>query len=123
MGVEVPFGGWTVVCRILRDHLKPQAEADPRLYSFQHRITGAKSRTAEDFRGGLLADDMGLGKTLTALTLIVASFEAAAQFGAGRGEPSPLQIEGSKSPSTFSQATIVVVPSECKFASYRACTL
>ncbi|KAF4976356.1 hypothetical protein FZEAL_6954 [Fusarium zealandicum] len=75
---------------------------------YQHSITGAKSKYADDFYGGILADDMGLGKTLATLATIVFSSDRAKHFGARRVQNQPAgarSIEASK-------ATLVVVPSE-----------
>lgn len=83
-------------------------------YSYQHSITGARSKKPEDFAGGILADDMGLGKTLTTLTTIVASHDRAAKFGAGASHPN--QGMNISSSSGVSQATVVVVPSERKLS-------
>lgn len=79
--------------------------------SYQHLITGAKSRTADDFLGGILADDMGLGKTLIALAAILASYDRAADFGSQRSDA---ETEYHAS-CMRSQATVVVVPSECQW--------
>lgn len=70
-------------------------------YSYQHVITGAKSRIAADCIGGILADDMGLGKTLTVLSSIINSMDSAALFSLKNAE-------------RFAKSTIVIVPSECK---------
>lgn len=76
--------------------------------SFQHSITGAKSRSPDDFLGGILADDMGLGKTLTTLSLILASMDRAQEFM----DRSQRRREKGKVRAT-SKATVVIVPSEC----------
>lgn len=68
---------------------------------YQHAITGAKSKNAKDFKGGILADDMGLGKTFTTLAAIVSTLDRASEFAAR-----------SKTPAIASRATLVVVPSE-----------
>lgn len=81
-------------------------------YSYEHSITGAKSKTPVDFAGGILADDMGLGKTLTTLSTIVTSHQRAAEFGAGPNLVNPgADVTSSRATS---QATVVVVPSERK---------
>ncbi|KAH9437555.1 hypothetical protein MCOR02_001211 [Pyricularia oryzae] len=68
---------------------------------YQHAITGAKSRNAKDFKGGILADDMGLGKTFTTLAAIVSTLDRASEFAVR-----------SKTSAIASRATLVVVPSE-----------
>ena len=77
---------------------------------YRHAITGAKSRTADDSPGGILADDMGLGKTLTMLSAIMGSLTKAEEFA------NTISVtEGSdmrKEPPRYMKATLVVVPSE-----------
>ncbi|KAI1358263.1 DNA repair and recombination protein RAD5C [Xylaria arbuscula] len=65
---------------------------------FQHTMTGAKSESASDCVGGILADDMGLGKTLTILTSIVLSMKQASIFASSGND--------------CAKSTIVIVPSE-----------
>jgi len=72
-----------------------------KLRSYQHKITGEKSQSPADCVGGILADEMGLGKTLTALSAVVSSLGHAQNFAANSKE-------------TALQATLVVVPSECR---------
>ncbi|ETS78812.1 hypothetical protein PFICI_08665 [Pestalotiopsis fici W106-1] len=66
---------------------------------YRHVITGAKSPSMADCRGGILADDMGLGKTLTTLSAIVGSLDRAREFALFGGDRS-------------AKTTIIVVPSE-----------
>ncbi|KAF5004028.1 hypothetical protein FDECE_9441 [Fusarium decemcellulare] len=73
---------------------------------YQHSITGARRKSAEEFSGGILADDMGLGKTLSTLAAIVTSMDRAWAFGACAH-----RSDQDKS-TTRSKATIVIVPSE-----------
>ncbi|KAJ3536179.1 hypothetical protein NM208_g5824 [Fusarium decemcellulare] len=71
---------------------------------YQHRITGAKRKSAEEFSGGILADDMGLGKTLSTLAVIVTSMDRARTFSFNQSDQGK--------PTTRSKATIVIVPTE-----------
>ena len=79
------------------------------LSRYRHAITGAKSRTADDSPGGILADDMGLGKTLTMIAAIVGSYDWANEYSA----QSSSQSATSETP-LFLKATLIVVPSECE---------
>ncbi|KAK8084665.1 hypothetical protein PG997_005936 [Apiospora hydei] len=70
--------------------------SDDGLKVFEHVITGAKCRTAQECPGGLIADDAGLGKTLTTLATIVNTLPSAEAFA--------------KLDESRTRATLVVVP-------------
>ncbi|KAK7943140.1 uncharacterized protein PG986_012253 [Apiospora aurea] len=72
--------------------------SDDGLKIFEHVITGAKCRTAQDYPGGLIADDAGLGKTLTTLAINVNTLPSAEEFA--------------RMDESHTKATLVVVPSE-----------
>jgi hypothetical protein len=77
---------------------------------YKHLITGHISGKPEDMLGGIIADGMGLGKTLTMIASVVASLPRADEFEA-RGAPdgsSTIRLPPVK-------ATLVIVPSVCKF--------
>ncbi|KAK8044974.1 SNF2-related protein [Apiospora rasikravindrae] len=79
--------------------------SDDGLKVFEHVITGAKCRTAQDCPGGLIADDAGLGKTLTTLAIIVNTLTNAEAF--------------EKQDESHKKATLVVVPSELLLTTWR----
>ena len=79
--------------------------------SYEHAITGAMSRTKDDFLGGILADDMGMGKSLTMLSAIIAS-SAQATGHADIINSSTMPLQG-EAKVTFLHTTLVVVHSEC----------
>ncbi|KAI9147996.1 DNA repair protein RAD5B [Paramyrothecium foliicola] len=85
---------------------------------YRHAITGAKSRTADDCAGGILADAMGLGKTLTMITTIVGSLQKASDLA--REKESEMKHASPACHSAFyhSKATLVVVPSELLLSSW-----
>lgn len=79
--------------------------------SYQHLITGAKSRDPQDFYGGVLADDMGLGKSLIMLSAIAGSLDPALTYA-----KTLTSAPGSTDdPVIAAKSTLLVVPSTCKF--------
>ncbi|KAK8130900.1 SNF2 family N-terminal domain-containing protein [Apiospora sp. TS-2023a] len=79
--------------------------SDDGLPIFEHTITGAKCRTSQDCRGGLIADDAGLGKTLTTLATIANTLASSDCF--------------MKHDESNVKATLVVVPSELLLTTWR----
>ncbi|KAF5637162.1 SNF2 family domain protein [Fusarium sp. NRRL 52700] len=74
---------------------------------YRHRITGAESSDCPDeLGGGILADDMGMGKTLTTLALITETLPLAHSW---------FQDIPAGSSKALSRATLVIVPSTCKY--------
>ena len=83
-----------------------------RKYSYEHLITGSKRQVIpENNLGGIISDDMGMGKSLTMLSAIVASLAAAESFA--QSERRNLASSGVRKPA--SKATLLVVPSACKW--------
>jgi SWI/SNF-related matrix-associated actin-dependent regulator of chromatin subfamily A3 len=80
---------------------------------YQHAITGAKSRTADDAPGGILADAMGLGKTLTMIATIAGSLDKASKLTRENDIEANTKCSESRSKWHYTKATLVVVPSEC----------
>ncbi|KAK4210366.1 SNF2 family N-terminal domain-containing protein [Rhypophila decipiens] len=89
--------------------------AQDQVTGYRHAITGAKSRTADDSPGGILADDMGLGKSLTMIAAIIGSLDRAADYASQNGN-ADLTDAGSISP--FLRATLIIVPSELLLANW-----
>ena len=81
--------------------------------SYQHLISGVKSRTLDDAKGGILADDMGLGKSLVMISTIAGSLERAHTFSTS--EKNSL-VPGNR-PVVASKATLIIAPSPCMFAN------
>lgn len=80
--------------------------------SYEHKITGTRnSCKPRETIGGILADEMGLGKTLTVLSAIVGSMDLAASstIAGLHAEMHP------RSHLPRVKATLVIVPSVCKF--------
>ena len=78
--------------------------------SYQHIITGAKSRDPQDTCGGILADDMGLGKSLMMLSAIAGSIAQAFDYA-----KSLTSLPGiSSDPIIAARSTLLVVPSTRK---------
>lgn len=76
-------------------------------------ITGCdKSQKPAEIGGGILADEMGLGKTLTMLSAMIRTSEEAKAFAGNSYQSLHLGTGQSLVPS---RATLVVVPSPCKF--------
>ncbi|EQB55237.1 hypothetical protein CGLO_04853 [Colletotrichum gloeosporioides Cg-14] len=71
---------------------------------YQHIITGSKSDTAQQVKGGIIADEMGLGKSLTMLSAIAGSFDRAAKHAMWNKKDS-IRDE------IHAGATLIVVPS------------
>lgn len=80
------------------------------MFSFLHRITGARRKTMDDFPGGLLADDMGLGKTLMMIVAVVTTLASAAEHTETTLPQTPASIRGNLTPV---KSTLVLVPSAC----------
>jgi SWI/SNF-related matrix-associated actin-dependent regulator of chromatin subfamily A3 len=85
---------------------------------YQHAITGAKSRTADDAPGGILADAMGLGKTLTMIATIAGSLDKASKLTRENDIEANTKCSESRSKWHYTKATLVVVPSELLIASW-----
>ena len=78
--------------------------------SYQHIITGSKSRDPQDTYGGVLADDMGLGKSLVMLSAIAGSLDPALTYAKAL-----TSAPGSTDdPVIAAKSTLLVVPSTCK---------
>lgn len=81
--------------------------------SYQHLISGIKSRTLDDAKGGILADDMGLGKSLVMISTIAGSLERAHTFSVSEKNA---PASGNR-PIVASKATLIIAPSPCMFAN------
>ena len=80
-------------------------------------MTREKSRIEQvETGGGILADEMGMGKSLSILSLIVRTLEDAHNWACDWSTPS---LDTTTSEKCFSRATLVIVPSACKFSSLR----
>ena len=79
--------------------------------SYQHLITGAKSREPQAFYGGVLADDMGLGKSLVMLSAIAGSLDPAFTYA----KTLTSAPDSTDDPVIVAKSTLLVVPSTCKF--------
>ncbi|KAK4221420.1 SNF2 family N-terminal domain-containing protein [Podospora fimiseda] len=86
---------------------------DHDIIGYRHAITGAKSRTADDSPGGIIADDMGLGKTLTMLSAILTSSFHAFEYVSSNQPADPESGEEVRQGGPlYVTATLVVMPSE-----------
>lgn len=81
-----------------------------KLPRYHHIITGAKSPSAPDALGGILADDMGLGKSLTMLAAVAGTTTNAWQYARENTTWSVGNEEGLIAAKT----TLVIVPSACR---------
>lgn len=68
---------------------------------FQHVITGSKSPSPDDVRGGLLAGEMGLGKTLSMISAVVTAMSCAESYA---------KSTQTRSGVTPTLSTLVIVP-------------
>ncbi|KAI0595285.1 DNA repair and recombination protein RAD5C [Biscogniauxia sp. FL1348] len=85
-------------------------ESEYHTAGYRHVITGAKSRSADDTPGGILADDMGLGKTLTMIAAILGTQKQASRYALQC--PSDNAVLNGKKPRR-SKGQSVIVPSCC----------
>ena len=80
---------------------------------YTHAITGCEvSEKPVETGGGILADEMGLGKTLTMLSAMIRTTDEARNFANTIDDSVPSET---KLKPILSRATLVVVPSPCKF--------
>jgi len=80
--------------------------------SYQHTITGSRTKTLPDVtRGGILADTMGLGKSLTTLATILRSLDYARAWVKPQIS-ADVDGLGQRYPT---KTTLIVVPLSCKF--------
>ncbi|KAG8533004.1 uncharacterized protein KY384_001786 [Bacidia gigantensis] len=84
------------------------SDIDP---TYQHVITGAKSREPQDTCGGILADDMGLGKTLMMLSAIAGSQIQAFNYAKSLTSPPG----ASSDPVIAAKSTLLVVPHTIRY--------
>lgn len=80
---------------------------------YTNAITGdERVKRPMELGGGILADEMGLGKTLTMLSAISRTIDEAKNFARNYQNSKHLSVGQTL---IASRATLVVVPSPCKF--------